>query len=281
MSHSLFDTFKKPKPADLYHIQTDKGSYGPINISILKKIGLKRDSMIWNQESKNWLKAEELPELKPLFQNLPASLNNAESVFKYGQIKSKIALATFFDKIKAPIIISLFIALLSFPLLWAIYKPNKFTEDDITKIERYWDELKRKNDIEFKAEVDKIGKREEEEYLRLHPGDMEGVLKLNAAHILSHRHTWEEVYGVGNNGAIVPAGPGASIDYSYYDGFWDYCSKNSGVILDITNPRKSFDSRRGHLISKAIQNSIIALGATLILLTLLAYLISTPKKHLG
>lgn len=280
MGFPLFDTFKKPKPAKLHHIQTDKGSYGPINISILKKIGLKRDSMIWNQESKNWLKAEELHELKPLFDNLPISLDKSESVFKYGQIKNKIAVTTFLDNIKTSLAISLFIAVLSFPIFWIIYKPNKFTEDDITKIERYWDDVRRKSDIEFKAEVDKIGKQEEEEYLRLHPGDMEGVLKVNAEHIFSHRHTWDEVYG-SNNGSIVPAGPGARIDYSYYDGFWDYCGKNSGVILDITNPRKSFDSRKGYLTSKTIKNSLLVFGVTLILLTLLAYLISTPKKHLS
>lgn len=280
MSHSFFDTFKKPKPANLFHIQTDKGSYGPINISTLKRIGLKRDSMIWNQENKNWLKAEELPELKPLFENRPASLDKIESVFKYGQIKSKIALTTFFDNIKAPLIISFFIAVLSFPIFWIIYKPNKFTQDDITKIERYWDDVRSKRDLEFKKEVDKIGDREAEQYLRLHPNDIEGEMKIRAEHIFSHRHSWDEIYGSNNNG-IVPIGPGASIDYSYYDGFWDYCGKNSGVILDITNPRKSFDSRKEYLISKAIRNSLLIFVATLILLIAFAYLTSTPKKHLS
>jgi hypothetical protein len=278
MGLSLFDIFRKPKPSALYHIQTDKGSFGPINISILKKIGLKRDSMIWNQESKDWVKADELPELRLLFQNLPVSLDKKESVFEYGQIKSKIALTAFFHNIKSPLIISFFIALLSFPIFWLIYKPYKFGDDDITKIEKHWDDVRQKSDNEFKTEVDKIGKQEEENYLRLHPGDMEGVLKLNAEHIFSHKHTWDEVYG-SKNGAIVPVGPGANIDYSYYDGFWDYSGKNSGVILDITNPRKSFESRKGYLISKTIKNSLLAFSATLILLTLFAYLTSTPKRH--
>ncbi|MFC0775289.1 DUF4339 domain-containing protein [Terrimonas alba] len=233
-----------------YFIKTDKGHYGPVTGQLLRKLRIKRNTLLWYNDSASWQKAEDIEELKDCFKNTPPLLaTDSPATFRHAYLRNKVfgLLLAKFSKPSLLISVSLTVVIAVF--LWLRFQPNKFGEDEAVKIHRYFNSQQINYQIQQKAEQSKI--REQQEYERLHPEIREEREKFMRDNNINDPFV---------NLGVVPIAPAASIPYEYVDGFWDYCRNAEGkVFLNINNIESSFESRKAHLIERIIRISVIAL----------------------
>lgn len=62
-----------------YYAGHDCQPYGPIEASQLKNYGVTRETLVWCDGMENWAKAGDVPELAPLFTNMPPPIPGVPS----------------------------------------------------------------------------------------------------------------------------------------------------------------------------------------------------------
>ena len=259
-----------------YFIKTEKGHYGPIEISVIKKLSLKRNEMLWNNNLDQWITAENLPDLKESFHNTPPLLSHElNPPIKENELKRKIFQILAIRFLSKSFLFSLIILVVTFMGSYLLFQPNKFGENEINEINKYYDSQRRIYEQEQAKENAGI-RAEKEEYDRLSETDKK-------AKETSSREFWElflKTNGLDpfENAGIVPSGPAAVLPNNYVDGFWDYYSGSDGqVFLNLTNIPASFESRRIFLIEKATAISVSSFFLSFVIVTGFLFLIYNKK----
>ncbi|MBI1341801.1 MAG: DUF4339 domain-containing protein [Terrimonas sp.] len=240
-----------------YFIKTDKKQYGPLTLEMLKSLSIHRDTMLWRKGMNEWQKAEEFPELQSIFTDVPPNLDGT-SFHRHSYIKKKILLFRLAKCVKPALIASVILTILTAVVLWLTFKPNKFGEAEVERINQYF----REQQLKFQAQqmADEAEMRKWKEYERQHPEVEQERKRLT-----------EGINNPFKDVGVVPIGPGASIPYEYVDGFWDYCKNADGeVFLNLTDIKSSFDSRSSYLTKKIVK--ICVFSFLIFFATILAFL---------
>ena len=229
-----------------YFIETDKGSLRVLGTVLLKKLPLLRHTKIWNKDLVEWKNAEDLDELKEVFEDRPPNLKYSPQLpIKQKELAKIIRRVLGFRFSKLSFLLSLLGSLILAATLYVLYQPNKFGDDAIYSINFYLDQQRQKAIYEQQKEERRI-KAEKEELGR----------KSNS--ITGNEGTLQELYlkttgeNPFENMAIVSIAPAATLPYEYVPDFWDYCEGSQDVFLNVSNISGSFESRKNYLQKKLV-----------------------------
>lgn len=150
----------------------------------------------------------------------------------------------YFRYLKISFSISLFISILLGIILWNIFKPNKFDQSDVNRINEY---IRKEHEKYLQEEREEKSKNKEaREFDKLHPELVEWQKKFI-----------KETPNPFGNKTLISVNPAASIPSEYVYGFWDYCRDSDGdVFLNLSNVQSSFDSRNIYLKGRIFRISL-------------------------
>ncbi len=241
-----------------YFIKTDKQQYGPLTLEMLKAIPIYRNTILWRKGISEWQKAEDIPELQSIFTNAPPSMDGI-SLHRHSYIRRKVIFYRLTKGTKPALMVSVILTIVTAALLWLVFKPNKFDETAVNRINQYF------NGQQLKYQAQRIADESEmkkwQEYERQHPEVAQERKRLT-----------EGIDNPFKDVGVVPIAPGASIPYEYVDGFWDYCRNADGeVFLNLTDVKASFESRSSYLINKIAKISMLSFLLFFTIITIFLY----------
>ena len=98
-----------------YYYAKNEEKIGPLSLDELKKIDLKKDTLVWYEGLDDWVKAEEIKELRVLFNE--ETKNNSPKDFKRKLTKNQIIILI------NVLLLYLFFAFISLPICRYSYDP--------------------------------------------------------------------------------------------------------------------------------------------------------------